>query len=208
MTVIFSVTEFCSSFRPRPASPPGPLGQWRALGSERPRSGGESRGRAGRGEETRLQFIYDALLRAIQAPSGPAESRSETPRGWGTQGQGRPRPKGPMNGGGKAGRGSEAASSLVLPCLGAGCFHKSCRCGHGLMASWFYSLSPPRPRGAGVERWNPHQGIPRILPACPGAGEMQVLELTHGHPPHPRVPRHPQGTAAPHVNDPVRCRVY
>lgn len=46
----------------------------------RPRSGGESRGR---GEETRLQFIYDALLRAIQAPSGPAECRSETPRAGG-----------------------------------------------------------------------------------------------------------------------------
>lgn len=183
LTVIFSVTEFCSSFRPRPASPPGPLGQWRALGSVRPRSGGESRGRAGRGEETRLQFIYDALLRAIQAPSGPAESRSETPRGWGTQGQGRPRPKGPMNGGGKAGRGSEAASSLVLPCLGLDVW-----CGQGLIGLLLLQPEPPGGRGwagpggegrrggAAVPAWNPRQGIPAAAgsPGLPGAGEMQV----------------------------------
>lgn len=137
-----------------------PLGQ--AVGDERwaplrPRSGGESRGRAGRGEETRLQFIYDALLRAIQAPSGPAESRSETPRGWGTQGQGRPRPKGPMNGGGRAGRGSKAASSLVLPCLGAGCFQNSCRYGQGLIG--LLVLQPETPRGLAAAPGRPGQGL-------------------------------------------------
>lgn len=215
-------------FLPAPPRVPRrvPLGQ--AVGDERwaplrPRSGGESQGRAGRGEETRLQFIYDALLRAIQAPSGPAESRSETPRGWGTQGQGRPRPKGPMNGGGRAGRGSKAASSLVLPCLGAGCFHNSCRCGQGLIG--LLVLQPETRRagagaggragrgregrrgGAALPAWNPPPWHPPtmgsslhgILPPAPGPGpllgrgEPEVLELTHGHPAPPPCSSPPPG---------------
>lgn len=63
-----------------------------------------------------------------------------------------------MNGGGRAGRGNKAASSPVLPCLGAGCFHKSCRCGQGLIG---LLVLQPEPREA-----------PRLLPGA-GAGAGQ-----------------------------------
>lgn len=72
------------------------------------------------------------------------------------------------------------------------------------LASWFYSLSPPGPAAApGSEGpgWRgsarvdfPTVGSPgRLL----GLGEMEVLERTHRHPPHPRVPATPRALQLP-----------
>lgn len=98
LTVIFSVTEFCSSFRPPPApcSPLGlPLPSLTLLVTSGAVSGtvssaGVRAGRGGLGRKCVYSSFSDALLLAIQAPVGPAGNRSVTPGGWGTRGQGRP----------------------------------------------------------------------------------------------------------------------